>query len=297
MHYVADRRGKLIKENSTQDRFLKMLYGHVCGRILLRPLVMPCVSRLSGKFLDSKVSCVLIPRFIQKHSIQMEDYVQKNYVSFNDFFKRKLKYGARDVEKNSDLLISPCDSRLSVYRIDDKSTFSIKRTTYTAASLLKNKRLAKSYAGGYLWIFRLCVEDYHRYIYVDDGYVSKTTHIPGVFHTVNPVANEYFPIYKENTREYALLRTKQFGDIIQMEVGAMLVGKIENKPGMRQVYRGQEKGNFAYGGSTVILMTKAGAVHPDADILYHTKKGIETKVRLGERVGVRDTKPRLAKRN
>lgn len=288
MHYVADRRGKLIKENSMQDRFLRVLYGHVFGRMLLRPLVLPGVSRLSGKIMDSKASCVLIPRFIRKHSIQMDDYISKKYGSFNDFFKRELKYGARIVEKNADLFISPCDSRLSVYQINDRNVFSIKQTKYTAASLLKNKRLAKSYAGGYIWIFRLCVEDYHRYIYVADGYVSKTVRIPGVFHTVNPVANEYFPIYKENTREYTLLHTKQFGDVLQMEVGAMLVGKIENRLGARNVCRGQEKGNFAYGGSTVILMTKAGTVCPDSDILRHSGKGIETKVRLGERVGKKE---------
>lgn len=288
MHYVADRRGKLIKENSMQDRFLRVLYGHVFGRMLLRPLVLPGVSRLLGKIMDSKASCALIPHFIQKHSIQMEDYIPKKYCSFNDFFKRELKYGARIVEKNADLFISPCDSRLSVYQINDRNVFSIKQTKYTAASLLKNKRLAKSYAGGYIWIFRLCVEDYHRYIYVADGYVSKTVRIPGVFHTVNPIANEYFPIYKENTREYTLLHTKQFGDVLQMEVGAMLVGKIENRLGARNVCRGQEKGNFAYGGSTVILMTKAGTVCPDSDILRHSGKGIETKVRLGERVGKKE---------
>lgn len=287
MHYVADRKGKLTKENSMQDRFLNQLYGHIWGRMLLRPLILPEVSRLSGKVLDSKASCILIPRFIRKHSIHMEDFISKKYLSFNEFFKRRLIEGARSIETGPELLISPCDSRLSVYPITGQSIFSIKNTKYTTESLLKNKRLAESFAGGYIWIFRLCVEDYHRYIYVDDGYVSKIVRIPGVFHTVNPIAGEYFPIYRENTREYALLHTKHLGDILQMEVGAMLVGKIENRPGRRNVCRGQEKGNFAYGGSTVILMTKAGVVCPDRDILHNTRRGIETKVKLGSRVGKR----------
>ena len=287
MRYVADRRGKLTKENSAQDCFLKLLYGHVWGRALLRPLVLPQVSRLSGKILDSKASCAFIPRFIRKHSISMGDYVPKKYVSFNDFFKRQLKSGARSIDAGPDTLISPCDSRLSVYPVNGQSVFSIKNTVYTTASLLKNKRLADSFVGGYIWIFRLCVEDYHRYIYVDDGYALKSVHIPGIFHTVNPVANEYFPIYKENEREYTLLRTKRFGDVLQMEVGAMLVGKIENRPGGRAVRRGQEKGNFAYGGSTVILLTKADAAQPDPDILHNSKRGIETRVKMGTRVGRR----------
>ena len=69
-------------------------------------------------------------------------------------------------------------------------------------------------------MFRLCVDDYHRYIYIDDGFESRRVHIPGELHTVNPVANDVYPIYKENTREYALLKTVNFGTVLMMEVGA-----------------------------------------------------------------------------
>ena len=55
---------------------------------------------------------------------------------------------------------------------------------------------------------------------------SQAVEIPGVFHTVNPAANEVYPIYHENTREYCLLKTGQFGTLVLMEVGAMMVGKI-----------------------------------------------------------------------
>ena len=71
--------------------------------------------------------------------------------------------------------ISPCDGRLSVYKIEENSRFQIKHTSYSTESLLKNEGLAKRYAGGYAWVFRLCVEDYHRYIYVDDGVKSEKT--------------------------------------------------------------------------------------------------------------------------
>ena len=65
----------------------------------------------------------------------------------------------------------------------------------------------------------------------------------------------------------------------------MLVGKIENRPGRKHVQRGQEKGNFAFGGSTIILMTQKNRVIPDGDILEYSSRGIETRVLLGERVG------------
>ena len=110
--------------------------------------------------------------------------------------------------------------------------------------------------------------------------------VPGELHTVNPVANDVYPIYKENTREYALLKTVNFGTVLMMEVGALMVGRIENVPLRGRVKRGKEKGNFAFGGSTVILMTQKERVLPDPDIFMNSEKGIETRVKLGERIGV-----------
>lgn len=161
----------------------------------------------------------------------------------------------------------------------------IKHTPYTVTSLLNNHTLAQKYQNGMLWVFRLCVEDYHRYIYVDQGKESARVRIPGVFHTVNPVANDTYPIYKMNTREYSLLESEHFGTILMMEVGALLVGKIENRPLTECVYRGQEKGNFAFGGSTIVLMTQKNCVIPDDDIKMRSQKGIETKVQMGEKIG------------
>lgn len=285
MHLTADRKGNIIEENSLQDRFLQVLYGSRIGRMLLKPMVSPVVSRVGGKLLDTGVSRILIRPFIRSHSIDMTDYEDRRFTSYNDFFKRKLALGARRIDETPETLISPCDSRLSVYKIGENTSFCIKDTFYTVQSLLRDQKLAEKYAGGYIWVFRLCVDDYHRYVYADQGMVSGSRKIPGVFHTVNPAANDQFPIYKENTREYCLLRSENFGTILQMEVGALLVGKIENRPGKRKVGRGEEKGNFAFGGSTVILMTQAGKVIPDEDILRNSFHGMETRVKLGEHVG------------
>lgn len=285
MHRIADRGGKVREENSFQDRLLEWMYSHMAGRLLLRPLVLPAVSKLGGRLLSGKVSRVLIKPFIRSHSIDMSQYEKKRYTSYNDFFTRRLTDGARPVEMEPHVFVSPCDGRLGVYEINRLRTFAVKHTRYTVFGLLKSRRLAEQYAGGYVWIFRLCVDDYHRYIFVDGGTESRRFQIPGVFHTVNPAAGDRFPIYKENTREFSILQSENFGEIIQIEVGAMLVGKIENRPRKACVERGQEKGNFAFGGSTVILMTRAGKVCPDRDILENSLRGIETKVKLGERIG------------
>lgn len=282
---LADRKGT-VKECSTgQDRFLEWLYSHEVGRILLKGLIQPKVSRLGERFLDSGYSRPLIPWFIRKHGIAMYQYEQKKYESFNAFFKRKALPGARKVVRDPARLISPCDGRLSVYKIEDHSRFQIKHTSYSVESLVKNPALAKRYEGGYVWIFRLCVEDYHRYIYVDDGVKSENVMIPGVLHTVNPIANDSVPVYKENAREFSLLCSDHFGTILMMEVGAMLVGKIENRHQAARVRRGQEKGNFAFGGSTIVLLTQKGKAMPDPDIWENSGQGIETKVKLGESIG------------
>lgn len=82
---------------------------------------------------------------------------------------------------------------------------------------------------------------------------SENIRISGILHTVNPIAVESVPVYHENTREYCLLKTERFGTLIQMEVGAMMVGRICNYHGPRYVKKGSEKGRFEFGGSTILL--------------------------------------------
>ena len=79
------------------------------------------------------------------------------------------------------------------------------------------------------------------------------------------------------------INTDNFGRMIQMEVGAMLVGKIKNLHGAGRIKKGEEKGMFLYGGSTVILLTGED-IAPNPGFLENTKKGLETPVRQGERV-------------
>lgn len=96
--------------------------------------------------------------------------------------------------------------------------------------LLKNPSLGKRFQGGYVWVLRLCVQDYHRYIYPDNARESRRVKILGILHTVNPAANDAYPIYKENSREFSILKTENFRTVLMMEVGALMVGKIENCP-------------------------------------------------------------------
>lgn len=280
MDYI-DLQGKKVINITKQDRLLSFLYTNAIGRMLLKPLIQPQVSKLAGRYLSSSHSCRLIPGFIRKNGINMDIYEEKEYTSFNDFFTRKIRRNCRPIPEDPDVLISPCDCRASVYKIQENTIFSVKNTEYTLRSLLRSPRLAKRFRGGYAYILRLTVDDYHRYIYAATGKQSANYHIDGTFHTVNPVANDYLPIYKENTREYTLIHSKEFGDVLQMEVGALLVGKISNHTERGNVIRGDEKGYFEYGGSTIILLTEKDAVTPRSDLLKNTASGYETKILQG----------------
>lgn len=282
-----DRKGNLVPGDDGQDRFLEWMYGTRSGRLLVRLMIRPGVSRAAGWLLDRRVSALAVEPFIRKNHICMDDFEQRRFCSFNDFFTRRVLPGKRPVDDAPAHLIAPCDSKLTVYDIRPDSRFWIKGTEYTLEGLLQSKELAETFLGGTLLLFRLTVGDYHRYAYIDSGFVGGSTRIPGVFHTVNPAAASRYPIYRENTREYSLLESQQFGTVLQMEVGAAMVGRIVNAPGSRSVRRGEEKGRFEFGGSTVIVLLQKGRAILDADLLRNTTQDAETVVRLGERIGIR----------
>jgi len=280
------RNGTLIEREDAQDRLLGALYSSVFGRLLLKPLTAPCLSRLAGRLLSTRFSCVFIKPFIRRNHIDMTLFEPVQYSSYNDFFSREIRPEARMADRDAAHLISPCDSKLTVLPISPEACFTLKHTPYTVSSLLKNEQLASGYSGGWALIFRLTVDDYHRYGYPCDGTKDANVSIPGVLHTVNPIANDHFPIYKENSREYCVLHTANFGDLVMMEVGALLVGRIVNHHrGTCAVRRGEEKGYFQFGGSTVVMLLQAGKVKIDEDILANSRQGIETVVRYGERIG------------
>lgn len=284
MKYI-DREGNVTIEESGQDKILYRMYNSAVGRIVLRLLIRPSVSKAAGWLLNQKCSKVLIQPFIQKNNIDMSLYEKKEYASYNEFFTRQIRKEHRPIVEDEKVLISPCDGKLSVYPVEENSHFKIKNTDYTLKSLLRSGKLAQKFMGGTICIFRLTVDDYHRFCYVDNGRKSGNYHIPGVFHTVNPAANDVYPIYKENTREFSLLKSEHFKTVLMMEVGALLVGRIVNHQEAGIVQRGTEKGMFEFGGSTVILLFQKDAVEIEKELLQNTENGYETIVKMGEPIG------------
>lgn len=265
-------------------RALEFLYDTAPGRFLLRGLVRPGVSRLAGRLLSTRLSALAVRPFVRRHSIDMTQCPRTAFASFNDFFTRTLSPGARPVDPDPAAFVSPCDSKLTVWPVTPGGCFPVKGAEYTLPRLLADEALARRFQGGLVWLFRLSPEDYHRYIWTADGTPGPAVTVPGVLHTVRPLDRGQRPVYHENAREYRLLDTPS-GPLLVMEVGALFVGKIENRPVTGPVVRGQEKGNFAFGGSTIILITPKGSAAPDPVIAAASEAGTETPVRQGRRVG------------
>ena len=273
---------------------LHFLYKTIPGRFFLKLLASRPVSKICGAYLDSRLSAGLITIYhLQTLAyINLDDYELSDVRTFNQFFRRKIKEGRRPFDMEAAHLPSPCDGLLTAYKIDDVdgegTVIPVKQSRYTISSLLKNRELATEFKGGLCLVFRLCVDNYHRYSYALGGTKGANIFIPGVLHTVRPIALETLPVFTENCREYTVIDSADFGKVVQMEVGAMLVGRIVNLHGEGvTVERGQEKGFFEYGGSTIILLIKKDMVQLRADLLEKSAEGIESPVLMGECLGNR----------
>ena len=260
-----------------ESLILRFLYHTIPGRLILKVVTCPIISKIGGAYMNYFLSAYHIDRFVKKNNINMDEYHIKKWDSFDHFFTRKIKKNYRPIDRDEDAFVSPCDGRLSVYDINEDLTFEIKGSHYTTASLLMDENRASEFAEGKVLVFRLCVDDYHRYCYPADGTMLYLVHIKGQLHTVRPIALEKYPVFIRNAREVSLIQTDNFGLIAQVEVGALMIGKIENHKSAGPVEKGDEKGMFHYGGSTIVILTKKGVL----DIPAHDE---EIKVKYGQRI-------------
>ena len=247
-------------------------------------------SKLYGKYCDTKLSSKKIPAFVDEFNIDMNLAKKdiKDFTSFNDFFTRELISEARPITNDPDILISPGDGRLTAYEnIDLDNIVQIKGLTYSLRELVKDDSIASKYENGTCIILRLCPTDYHRFHFVDSGTIGPNHAIKGSYYSVNPIALKNIPkLFCENKREWSILRSDNFGDVLTIEVGATCVGSIiQTYSPNSKVNRGDEKGYFKFGGSTTILFLKKGVAKIDEDIIHQTKLGFECAVKLGEHIG------------
>ncbi|MCL2718978.1 MAG: phosphatidylserine decarboxylase [Lachnospiraceae bacterium] len=288
---MDNKRFETYDMNKKDSFGIVFLYKFLPGRLLLQLLIRPANSKIVGRIMDSGFTKLFIPRFIKNHNIDLSDYKDVKYKSFNDFFVREVKDGTRPVSFEPHDVIAPCDGKLTAYRITQDSIFEIKNSVYDLKTILKDKKLADDFIDGLCLIFRLMPNDYHRYCFIDNGEVISRKKIRGVLHTVRPIALRKHRIYKKNAREYAVLKTENFDTIVQMEVGALFVGRIKNDLSIKSFKRGDEKGMFEFGGSTIVMLFKQDAVKIEEVIFANTEINVETVVKMGTVIGCSGNRP------
>ena len=284
MKYISRERNSHDDIITESSKTLNFFYGNFFGRLILKLLITKPVSKLIGCYMNSSLSKHKIKKFVNKNDINMFEYDNKNYKSYNDFFTRKVIPYKRPINASKDVLISPCDSKLTAYTITDELALNIKDAYYGIDTLV-NTEIMEEYRGGYALVFRLSTDNYHRYCYIDSGTKGANYKIKGVLHTVQPISLGEYNFFKMNSREYTVLNTKHFDKVVYVEVGALGVGKIVNNHEEYTFKKGEEKGYFEFGGSTIVLLIKKNIINLDKDILENSSEGIETIVKYGERIG------------
>ena len=277
---------QIVSEKVPDRRILNFFYNTTLGRLLVRLFFSRKIfSRLYALGYRGAGSRSKIKPFIEKYDIEIEEFESCNYSSFNDFFIRRFKLGARHFVVDPLSMPAPAEARyLGWGEIPTDRVVPVKGRHFTAETLLGSVEKASIFLHGPVLIARLAPQDYHRVHFVDSGSVVDSYHIEGVLHSVNPIAlSSRFDVMCANSRTVTIQKTEHYGTVGYIEVGAMTIGGINQtwSPGSAP-QRGEEKCYFEYGGSTVIVLGQPGRWIPDDELLALTKTGIETFVRLGD---------------
>ena len=291
VRYIDRRDGELKTEAIYGERPLRWAYGNPLGRLAQWLLIRRwIVSAWYGRRMDTLSSSLKIKPFIEQYGLDEGEFAESvdDYNSFNEFFYRKLKPGARPIDAANDSVVFPADGRhLAFADITAESNFFVKGQSFDLAIFLGDADLAKRYEGGSMILSRLCPVDYHRFHFPCEGNPCPPRFINGWLYSVNPIALVTRPsIFWENKRVVTAIESPPLGQVQFVDIGATMVGSIRQTytPG-ETVAKGEEKGYFAFGGSSVAVLFEKGRVEFDADLLENTVNGFETYARVSERMG------------
>ncbi len=280
------------------EGWLRLAYNNPAGRFFVWAMARRALfSQFYGAKMNNPVSALRILPFIAKYQIDVDEFAKSafDYKTFNEFFFRALKPGARPIAPGDNVAVLPADGRhLAFPDVTTAPGFYVKGATFTLAELLgeatlpeDQRTLATLFAQGSMLISRLCPVDYHRFHFPVNGTPAESRRIDGWLYSVSPVALRRNLRYLiANKREVTVIESPQFGKVAMVEVGATNVGSIrETFTAGRPMAKGDEKGVFAFGGSCVITIFQRGRIKFDADIVSHSAEHVETFAKMGDRLG------------
>ncbi|MBS1960833.1 MAG: phosphatidylserine decarboxylase [Bdellovibrionales bacterium] len=299
---IYDRRHRLmVTEKIFGESGVRLLYENPIGSLVESTLLCrPWFSKLYGAYQSSPLSRNAIEDFVEAFEIPMADYEAGPFSTFNAFFIRKFKPGLRPFEAEASRFSAPAEGRYLVFpSVDEATSLPVKGARLNGPALIGADLAERdrpeglrgvdlsAFRGGPGFIARLCPVDYHRFHYPDAGKVVAHARLRGPLHSVNPIAlARRGDLLFRNEREVTILETRNFGRLAYVEVGAICVGRIvQSGKGVSvgtEFKRGDEKGYFLFGGSTVIVLGEPGRFRFDADLVEKSAAGQESLVRLGE---------------
>lgn len=288
--YFDRAKGEFVTERVFAAGFLYWSYNSRLGRTLTRwILAQRVVSGFCGWLARRSWTRHLIAPFARRMRVEPSSNGRaRTYACFNDFFVRELEGPPHMNSAGPSICLSPAEGKVLVLRnVEPRETFRVKRSIFNLEKLLGEGRLSERFAGGTVVLCRLALSDYHHFHFPVAGCPRPALAIPGKLYAGGPYANNWLTsFYAENFRMVTLIDSDLFGTVAQVEIGAFTVGSIRQcyVPG-RHVERGERKGYFELGGSTVVLVFGAGVIEIDKDLRRHSSQEIETRVRVGESIG------------
>lgn len=273
------------------EGFLKWAYYNPLGAIALHSFVKrPGFSRWYGWRMSKPKSISRIAPFIHQYGLDPADFAESpaTYNSFNEFFFRKLKPEARPIDSDPESVVFPADGRhLGFAKASEIQGVFVKGQRFDLAGLLDDAELARRYADGALILSRLCPVDYHRFHFPVAGVPAETKVINGPLYSVSPLAlRKNLSFLWQNKRTITTIETQSFGTVLLLEIGATCVGSIHQTftPG-KAVAKGDEKGYFAFGGSSTITIFEPGRITLAPDLEEWSKQQVELYAKIGTVMG------------
>jgi len=240
-----------------------------------------------GKFMDSPESSKIIEEWLSDNSLGNEDFVLPidGFKTFNDFFTRDLKPGARPIDdiNDSSVLVSPADGVINMIANElelDTKIPTKGRMTMSLNLLLDNSKFADRFVGGSAMAVFLMPNNYHHYHSPITGEIIESKEDVGdrlfgmpdmldMINNGNPGYNKDYSVLEDFRHGYFIIQTKDYGLIAMIPIGLQTVGSVVfedeysniTSANPKIIYKGEKLGHFAYGGSTVLLIFEKGKLN------------------------------------
>lgn len=293
IEYFNRYTGKVEIEEIYGEAFVRWTYGHPLGKLSLEGVAKRAFfSRWYGSRMNAASSRSKVTPFIAQYGLKTEEFADlpESFKTFNEFFYRKLKPGARPISTEAGAAVFPADGRhLGFSNLAEAEGIFVKGAKFTLEKLCQDPQLAENYRHGSIVLSRLCPVDYHRFHFPVSGTPTKPHLIDGPLYSVSPLAlKKNINYLTENRRAYTLIDSPEFGQVLMFEVGATCVGSFEYtfSPGL-PMQKGSEKGYFKFGGSETITLFEPGRIELAQDLTENSKAGRELYARMGDFMGRR----------